>query len=323
MPITALPTPPTRQDPDNFAQRGDEFLAALPLFATEANALAEAINIDEANVAAMAALVLPASNAALAGANYKGIWNTLSGSLALPASVYHNGRFWVLLTPLANVATSQPGVSNDWATAVTDDVGLIGYFPFSSAPSGWLEAAGAAVSRTAYAALYARAVATGAFAVDSADWAANPGKFYIGNGTTTFNLPDVRADVIRALDGGKGIDPARGLGTLQQPQNAAHTHTGTTGSQSADHTHSGTTTTAGSHQHSFGNGAYSQAGLGYNTGSSAAQVTSASTAPAGDHNHAITTGGVSVNHTHNFTTGSSGGSETRVRTTAYLACIKY
>jgi hypothetical protein len=38
--ITALPTPPQRSDPGNFPTRGDTFMAALPLFATEANALA-------------------------------------------------------------------------------------------------------------------------------------------------------------------------------------------------------------------------------------------------------------------------------------------
>lgn len=41
--ITALPTPPSRQDPDSFAARGDAFLSALPNFVTEANSLAAEI----------------------------------------------------------------------------------------------------------------------------------------------------------------------------------------------------------------------------------------------------------------------------------------
>ena len=36
-PITALPTPPSRQDPANFADEADAFLGALPTFRTEVN----------------------------------------------------------------------------------------------------------------------------------------------------------------------------------------------------------------------------------------------------------------------------------------------
>lgn len=48
MTITALPTPPTRQDPSTFASRGDAFMAALPAFVTEANALATDVNAKQA-----------------------------------------------------------------------------------------------------------------------------------------------------------------------------------------------------------------------------------------------------------------------------------
>lgn len=44
--ISALPTPPTRSDPATFAARGDTFLAALPTFVSEANALATAMNLN-------------------------------------------------------------------------------------------------------------------------------------------------------------------------------------------------------------------------------------------------------------------------------------
>jgi hypothetical protein len=65
MTITALPTPPTRDDPANFASRADTFLAALPDFATEANALASAVNADEIAAAASASAAnTSASNAA-------------------------------------------------------------------------------------------------------------------------------------------------------------------------------------------------------------------------------------------------------------------
>lgn len=46
--ITALPTPPSRSDPANFAARGDAFLGALPTFAAEANTLAAEAEADAA-----------------------------------------------------------------------------------------------------------------------------------------------------------------------------------------------------------------------------------------------------------------------------------
>lgn len=55
MPITALPTPPSRSDPTNFATRADAFLGALPTFTTQANAL-EAENAAAATAAAGAVL---------------------------------------------------------------------------------------------------------------------------------------------------------------------------------------------------------------------------------------------------------------------------
>jgi hypothetical protein len=42
--ITALPTPPSRDDPANFASRGDAFMAALPDFVTETNLVAGEVN---------------------------------------------------------------------------------------------------------------------------------------------------------------------------------------------------------------------------------------------------------------------------------------
>jgi hypothetical protein len=41
MAITPLPDPPSRADPSSFSERADEFLAALPLFTTQTNDLAE------------------------------------------------------------------------------------------------------------------------------------------------------------------------------------------------------------------------------------------------------------------------------------------
>jgi len=50
--ISALPTPPTANDPTNFNSRADTFLAALPAFATQANALSTELNANTTQVAA-------------------------------------------------------------------------------------------------------------------------------------------------------------------------------------------------------------------------------------------------------------------------------
>ena len=122
--ITALPTPvPQRSDPTNFAARADLFLAALPTFATETNLVASEVNANASTASSQAGIAVSAANAAtdaaaqaLAAANFKGEWSTLTGALNKPACVKDNGRFWLLLNNLTNVTTSQPGVSADWTS---------------------------------------------------------------------------------------------------------------------------------------------------------------------------------------------------------------
>ena len=124
MAITPLPTPPSRQDPANFSDRADAFLGALPTFTTEANALATDVNAKQVTASAAAITAASAASAAVASevnisalANFKGTWSSLTGALNKPASVFHNGAYWALLNSLADVTTSQPGVSADWQVA--------------------------------------------------------------------------------------------------------------------------------------------------------------------------------------------------------------
>ena len=65
MPITALPTPPSRTDAANFNVRAESFLGALPTFVTEANALATETNGYAASAAASASTAVnaPGTNA--------------------------------------------------------------------------------------------------------------------------------------------------------------------------------------------------------------------------------------------------------------------
>lgn len=141
-PITSLGTVPQRtQTPAEFATNADSFLGALPNFRTELNtfgayvdAAGVAIDADAAAAAnsalqaqnsasasdASAALALSYKDLAAGTANFKGSWSALTGSLAVPASVYHNGLTWVLLSNLANVTTAEPGISASWVVASGD-----------------------------------------------------------------------------------------------------------------------------------------------------------------------------------------------------------
>ena len=81
-------------------------------------------------------------------------------------------------------------------------------FAGARAPAGFLKENGAAVSRTVYANL---------FAVIGTTYGA-------GDGSTTFNLPESRAEFFRGLDDGRGVDVGRSLGTYQAPMLEAHDH---------------------------------------------------------------------------------------------------
>lgn len=89
------------------------------------------------------------------------------------------------------------------------DAGAVMYFAMLTPPTGWLKADGTAISRTTYATLFA--------AIGTA--------FGVGDGSTTFNLPDLRSEFIRGLDEGRGIDSGRILGSAQSDENKAHHHT--------------------------------------------------------------------------------------------------
>jgi hypothetical protein len=69
-PISNLPSPPSRQDPANFADEADAFLGALPTFQTEVNASGTYIDGKAAEVDVdAAAAATSASNAATSATN--------------------------------------------------------------------------------------------------------------------------------------------------------------------------------------------------------------------------------------------------------------
>lgn len=102
--------------------------------------------------------------------------------------------------------------------------GSIMFFPFAAAPTGWVKANGALLSRATYAALFAAANADGL--VSEATWSATSwGRFSVGDGSTTFRIPDGRGEFFRGLDDGRGVDAARALGSSQTGNVEPHVHT--------------------------------------------------------------------------------------------------
>jgi microcystin-dependent protein len=78
-------------------------------------------------------------------------------------------------------------------------VGQVCFFGMTAAPEGFLKANGAAVSRTTYAALFAAIGTT----------------YGAGDGSTSFNLPDLRGEFPRGFDDGRGVDSGRAFGSAQ------------------------------------------------------------------------------------------------------------
>ena len=102
-------------------------------------------------------------------------------------------------------------------------VGAIQSFSFQSAPSGWIKANGALLSRAAYPALFAAANADGL--VTEAVWSAgNDGRYSAGDGATTFRIPDYRGKFFRPWDDGRGIDAGRAFGSSQNDAFQSHYH---------------------------------------------------------------------------------------------------
>ena len=87
-------------------------------------------------------------------------------------------------------------------------IGTVSAFAGASAPDKYLICNGTAISRTTYSDLYAVL-----------------GDVYgNGDGSTTFNLPDLRGEFLRGLDGGRGVDASRTLGSAQSDLLKSHTH---------------------------------------------------------------------------------------------------
>lgn len=104
------------------------------------------------------------------------------------------------------------------STPASVPTGSVFMMATTTVPSGYLHCNGAAVSRTTYSDLFAAIGTT---------WGS-------GNGSTTFNLPDMRGMFARGWDNGRGIDSGRSFASNQDDSITDHTHfvfqSGTSGS---------------------------------------------------------------------------------------------
>jgi phage-related tail fiber protein len=90
-------------------------------------------------------------------------------------------------------------VSNLSGNDLTVPPGAVQFFARNTAPNGWIKANGAALSRSTYADLFT--------AIGTA--------FGVGDGSTTFTLPDMRGEFPRGWDDARGIDSGRAFGSAQ------------------------------------------------------------------------------------------------------------
>lgn len=109
--------------------------------------------------------------------------------------------------------TSLPSVATDWrlldtTPVLTTPAGAVMAFAMNTAPTGWIKANGAVVSRATYSALFTAIGTT----------------FGVGDGSTTFGLPDMRGEFARGWDDARGIDTGRVFGSAQTDEFKAHTH---------------------------------------------------------------------------------------------------
>ncbi|WP_440030124.1 tail fiber protein [Chromobacterium amazonense] len=95
---------------------------------------------------------------------------------------------------------------NPWHTLIHEGhlTGQVAFFAMTTPPDGWLPANGTAVSRSTFASLFAAIGTT----------------YGTGDGTTTFNLPDLRGEFVRGWDA--NVDQGRIFGSKQKGSLVIH-----------------------------------------------------------------------------------------------------
>ncbi len=155
--------------------------------------------------------------------------------------------------------------------------GSVFSFATTTVPTGYLECNGAAVSRSTYASL---------FSAISTTWG-------VGDGSSTFNLPDLRGQFVRGWDNSAGVDSGRSFASSQSDQNKSHNHS----INDSGHNH-----TAGNWGGNFGGSSGALTFRNDATGTNSSIIQSATT-------------GISIQN--------DGGTEVRVKNYALMYVIKF
>lgn len=126
-----------------------------------------------------------------------------TGATSITANSVVLGNGTGAVQEVAPGASGNALVSNGttWQSTILETIpaGAVQYFAMNTAPSGWLKANGQAVSRTTYATLFSAIGTT----------------FGSGDGSATFNVPDLRGEFLRGWDDSRGIDSGRAFGSWQ------------------------------------------------------------------------------------------------------------
>jgi len=220
----------------------------------------------------------------------------------------------VALTPKTGRALVEEQLGGQDATGLVPSGALMD-FAMAQAPAGWLVCDGSEVSRSEFAALF---TALGTV------WGA-------GNGTTTFNLPDLRGEFRRGADLGRGVDAGRAFGSAQADAFKSHDHDASS-ANAGNHTHDGHAQSAGAHNHQSGlpdqlpgffglSDANNPPTREVSNTSNEFQSEGPLTSTDGTHTHTLSVYSAGA-HSHDVTVSPRGGAETRPRNVSVLTCIK-
>lgn len=185
----------------------------------------------------------------------------------------------------ANPTTSLQAATKGYVD-LGSPAGIVAPFAGTSAPSGWLACNGAAISRVDYATLFSAIGTT---------WGS-------GDGSTTFNVPDLRGAFLRG-SGTSSLDPSspRSVGSFQAEAYLNHNHTASSSVSDPGHVHGYT--------------AGGAVGFAYQAGFSGAN----SSNPNGQNTGGAVTG---ISVSTSVATSTTGGTETRPDNYAVLYIIK-